>query len=304
MKKVKVICPHCSEKGYIELSEDSLKDFPRGLLAVNIAPNIICPHEFIVYLDRNLTVRDYFTTDFQIQLPTLRTPEKFNDLKLPKKETLNLDLIKLDFPAILFVHILKSIFLGKKTALLLNEDMVFLKEHLFNFFRYLTRDSFEIELNIITENEYKKNKKKFKNSMVFKDKEVIRNFKKLIDPKKLKVERQIVMKFFSESDLAYSYLLLRNEIQKAYFLAKSIVNFVENFKEEERTESEKVSENSMLAGILEHAVSKEKVILMVVSDYLRDKHDVKVQKDYIKFLLEIVNHYFNANTNKIEITNI
>ena len=298
MKQIKVICPHCSERGHIEMPEDSVKDVTRGLLAVNIASGIICPHDFIMYIDRNFQIRDYFTTDFQIELPEISPPKKFEDLKLPEKDVINIDLIKLNLPAILIVHLLKSLFLKKEITLIVDSDLSFLNNHLINFFNYVTRDSFDFEITIITSEEYKKNKKEYKDTMVFEGNTIIRNVKKLIDPKKLKIERHIVMKFLTETDLAYSYLIFKNEIQKAHFLAKSIADYLNNYEEIEKPKSKVISGDSMIASILENVVSKEKVITMIVSDYLKKEHDVKIHKDYLHFLIDIVEHYFDADIQK------
>ncbi|MFX1394960.1 MAG: hypothetical protein ACFFAH_15510, partial [Promethearchaeota archaeon] len=65
MNKVQINCPICSKTGSIEISHNILKDSLRGLLAINIAKDIICSHSFIAYIDKNLNVRDYFVADFQ-----------------------------------------------------------------------------------------------------------------------------------------------------------------------------------------------------------------------------------------------
>ncbi len=65
MSKMQIICPSCAKNGYIEVSEKDIKGTSRGVLAVNIAENILCSHTFIVYVDKNLMIRDYFLVDFQ-----------------------------------------------------------------------------------------------------------------------------------------------------------------------------------------------------------------------------------------------
>ncbi|MFX1339187.1 MAG: hypothetical protein ACFFDK_11310 [Promethearchaeota archaeon] len=58
MTNILVRCPSCSGNGYIDVAEENLKDVKRGLLAVNIPSDIICTHSFIVYIDKNLVIRD------------------------------------------------------------------------------------------------------------------------------------------------------------------------------------------------------------------------------------------------------
>ncbi|HEY0088616.1 MAG TPA: hypothetical protein VGB37_07220, partial [Candidatus Lokiarchaeia archaeon] len=69
MPSVKINCPICEKKGTIDVSQEIMKNVSRGLLAVNIAKEIVCSHSFVAYIDKNFNVRDYFTADFQIEIP-------------------------------------------------------------------------------------------------------------------------------------------------------------------------------------------------------------------------------------------
>ena len=64
-----------------------MKDVKRGLLAVNIPQNVICSHSFIVYIDKNLVIRDYFIADYQLQIeiPILDTLGEQKDVIVPEK---------------------------------------------------------------------------------------------------------------------------------------------------------------------------------------------------------------------------
>ena len=57
--------------------------------------------------------------------------------------------------------------------------------------------------------------------MVLKGNEILKNANKLLNDKKLGVEKHIVSKFLTEQELGYSYILLKNEIQKANILEAS-----------------------------------------------------------------------------------
>ena len=98
------------------------------------------------------------------------------------------------------------------------------------FFKFVTQDSFKYDISIITKEEYDTNKKDYKDSMIFENFNIIRNLKKLINPKKLGVEKQIVNRFLSEYDSEYSYIVLKNEIQKAYQLSKDVLDFMNESK--------------------------------------------------------------------------
>ena len=270
MTRIQINCPSCGTNGYIEVSEDALKNVQRGLLAVNIAATTICEHSFIVYLDRNLHVRDYFVADFHIEIPDLPIPasEKLKAAKLPNKDIVDIDLIKLNLPAMLLTYIIKSIF-SKQNIILLSEQK-FLYNHIHNFFNYITKDTFKTEVEIITPEDYNKNKKQYKDCMIFNGNKIVKNAKKIINTKKLWVEKHIVHRFLTEPELGYSYIILKNEIQKAYELSKAIVENVEK----SRSGGEK--EN----------------ILKITGD-IEDHYQIKIGSLYLNFLIEIVQSYFD-----------
>ena len=72
MAEVQIKCPTCGNNGEINVSEELLKSISRGLLAINVQKTI-CEHSFIVYIDKNLTIRDYFIADYHLELPELIT---------------------------------------------------------------------------------------------------------------------------------------------------------------------------------------------------------------------------------------
>lgn len=127
MPTVKIECPICDKKGTIEVSEEIMKNVSRGLLAINISDGIVCSHSFIAYIDINFEVRDYFTTDFQVEIPEITPAEKIQASKIPSKEILDIDLIRLNISSTLLKYILKSIFSKQKIILLSNQQ--FLYEH-------------------------------------------------------------------------------------------------------------------------------------------------------------------------------
>ena len=268
MSHVKIRCPSCSANGDIEISEDYLKNVSKGLLAINIPEDTICEHTFIAYVDRNLKVRDYFIADFKIELPDIAPSEKIEEKKIPSKEVINLDLIKLNLSALLLTYVLKSIFSKQKIVLV--SDQEFLYEHIHNFFNYITRDAFKAEIEIINKQDYKKNKKQYQDCMVFEGNKILNNIEKIIDDKKLKVEKYFIQSFLSEYDLSYSYIILKNEIRKSYQLSKAIVDYAN----EQQIET---------------------IDLKVIVDFLTEKYNLKLQKTYLNFIIDILKYYFEVN---------
>ena len=267
MVKVQIICPSCSKTGYIELADNSIKNILRGLLAINIASNIICPHTFIVYVDKNFGVRDYFIADFQIEIPDISTGVKIEKERIPGRNIVDIDLIKLNLPAPMLTYVLSSYFLRQKIVLLFNQE--FLYNHIYNFFEYISKETFEIDLSLKSREEYNKNKKNYKKSMVFENTSIINNVKNIINPKKLYVEKQIVNKFFTTFDLGYSYIVLKNEIQKTYKFSRDIVNFINERKKK-----------------------NEKVNILKINSQLEKIYGIKIGHLYLNFLINTVKNYF------------
>ena len=274
MTKVQINCPSCSKAGSIEISPNLIKDSLRGLLAINIAKDIICSHSFIAYIDKNLNVRDYFVADFQIELPQM-TPEEISKAdKIPSKDIVDIDLIKLNIPAMLLTYILKSIFLKQEIVLI--HDNEYLHNHIHNFFKYITQNSFETNIILMTEEAYNNNKKTYKDSMIFDNINILRNMKKLINPKKLSIEKHFVSRFVSEGDLGYSYIVLKNDILKAFELSKTIVNLINESKER-----------------------NEKVNTLKIGTQLEELYNFKINTIYLNFLIEIVKYYFGVTVPSI-----
>ena len=94
MRKLEVRCPSCSNRGYIEISEEEVEKATRGVYAVNISEGITCEHSFVAYIDKNLSVRDTFIADFQLELPEI-TPPQFKEPETSSQlESIDVGLIK------------------------------------------------------------------------------------------------------------------------------------------------------------------------------------------------------------------
>ncbi|MFX0073396.1 MAG: hypothetical protein ACFFAO_20145 [Candidatus Hermodarchaeota archaeon] len=266
MTEIEVQCPICSEKGLISFSEEILQNVKRGLLAINVPSGTICSHSFITYVDRNIKIRDYFTADYQIQIPKIKSIEE-EKRKVPERYLNNLHLIKLNVPAILITYILKSIFFKKK-VLVISDDL-FLNEITLNFFKYITQETFDISIDFTSKEEYKQKTKDFRNYIVLEENEILKNPDKSLNPKKINVEKQIVLRFFSERDLNTSLQLIKNDIVKAFHLSKSMVDII--------NESNQV----------------KKVNTIEISKKVEEINDIKISSAYLEFLLNIIRNYFD-----------
>ena len=268
MAIIQIACPSCKQKGKIEIPEDSFKNVTRGLLAINVPFGTICNHSIIVYVDKNLAIRDYFIADFQIKIPEM-APIKDNEAKkIPSKDLLNIDTIKLNFSANLITYVLKSIFYKKKIAII--SDLSFLYEDFHNFFKQLTHGSFDADISIVSNKEYGSNKKNYKEHIIFEGNKIVRDNKKIINPKKLKLEKQMVSNFFMETDSTISYIGLNNEMRKMFALSKSIADFASKFREDLTIDSD------------------------LITNHLEKEFNFKIHKSYLDYLLEVVKINFGV----------
>ncbi len=271
MAKLEVRCPVCAKWDNIEILDDATKNVKKGLLAVNISPGMICDHSFIAYIDKNLIVRDCFIADFKIEASEAEIGPKEGDKALPETESIKFDLIKLNVPEKLMAMIFKAIFLGKK-VILISEDQ-FLYNHVINFFSYALKDLFNIDLNIMSEASYKKIKNDYDNYLVFKKSNVLHDKNKIVDSKKLNIEKSITQKFFAEYDLTTGLIILRNEIQKAFEYSKTLAEFITGDQKK---------------------IFTPKILI----NHITEMQGERIQKNYLKFLLEIAKYYFKAEIPK------
>ena len=273
MARILINCPSCSEKGYIEISEGEFKNISRGLLAVNIEKDIICLHSFIAYIDKNSKVRDYFIADFQIEIPEILPLKEIEEKEIPGPDLIDIFLIKINLSATLLTYIIKSIFHNEKVAIIL-DDLKYrsrLKDDILNFFKYITKDSFDVDISIISKEDYKKEKMLYKEYMVFEGNKILNNVDNIINPKELKVESQIIKKFLSEADSRAGLLILKNENQKVYNLAESITEFLNNYEE------------------------KHNLHLKLIIDHLAKVYNIVLSKTHLDLVIEIANNYFGAD---------
>ncbi|MGV9172023.1 MAG: hypothetical protein ACOC35_05595, partial [Promethearchaeia archaeon] len=73
MPKIEIRCPICRKKGEVEVPDVKSG---KGLMAINVEEGLICEHNFIAYIDKNLNIRDRYVADFQIQIKEEGTSPK------------------------------------------------------------------------------------------------------------------------------------------------------------------------------------------------------------------------------------
>ena len=89
-----------------------------------------------------------------------------------------------------------------------------------------------------------------------------------INPKKIPIEKRIIHQFIAENNKGLSFIMLKNEIQKAFELSKFIAEYFDKVKD------------------------KKKLDLHEISEGLQEAYKTKISPVYLNFLFEIVENYF------------
>lgn len=270
MKKLEVRCPSCSKRGYIEVSEKEVEKAARGVFAVNVMEGVACEHSFVAYVDKNLTVRDTFIADFQLEIPDIIPDQSIESDVAQKLDLIDTSLIKLNFTATLLTHLIRAILFKKKVLLFFNQP--YMVDNIYKFIEYITQNSFQPDILIISGEQY--NIENIEDAIILEGNQIIKDEKDILNAKTLGVERSLVRKFLAEYEPKPSLIYLQNSLQKAYDLSLIIIEIVKNLKKKEKLYSKNV-----------------------IKDIER-VHGVKVQLPYLDFLYDIVENYFGVKIPK------
>ncbi|MBY8981040.1 MAG: hypothetical protein KGD72_11665, partial [Candidatus Lokiarchaeota archaeon] len=238
MKKLEVRCPSCSSRGFIEISEKAVEKAARGVYAVNISEGVACEHSFVAYIDKNLSVRDTFIADFQLELPEISSPRVKETEMSPQLESIDVNLIKLNLIASLLANIIRAIFFKRKVLVL--TDQTFMIDQIQKFFDYIMENSFKASILVKSEDQYQF--ASYKDYIVLKNNLILQDTYDILNPKKISFERSLVRKFLEEYEPIPSIIYLHEGIQKTYQLSETILERVKNLKKKEKLISKKVIE--------------------------------------------------------------
>lgn len=266
-KMILIACPICKKQKRIPISSQIFENIKNPLATLRLEKNMVCEHEFIVYIDRNLNVRGELASDFIIS-PVIQT-EKTKPEKI-ELEKIEPDIIKFNLYQSTLCYLLGGLLSGGKMVYLIEEENEFLKPSFNNFIKYLFSNSFEIKDRccIETIKNYKSEKKKFKDFIILKNVEIIQDKKKVIKSLDLRVERGMTKNFFENMSHLESMIYLHKEIQTAFILTNSVLELFKNDKEIKDINMNKIIE------------------------YLEKSHDIKVDIKYGEFLIHIVKDFY------------
>ena len=113
-KRIMVVCPVCSKQGRIPIPVDVIEKKDSGATSVYIPRDLVCPHEFYAYIDKNFKVRDYLVLEYSLKAEALKIKSKLNFL-LKKHDQYDYSLKNLsnfiserDFRSLLFSCFVRS----------------------------------------------------------------------------------------------------------------------------------------------------------------------------------------------------
>lgn len=217
---IKIQCPICSKKGVITLSNDeTIRNNEKGITSIMISRNRICSHSFLVYIDNNLTVRDYVVPDYTIDIPEMDISSVDREIDL----SFDLDIIKINLLPNILISILTAIF--NKADIIIISDQFHLNDHYQNFFNNIFKGMFKQNLSFLPSSDYNRKKKEYKNHLIIDGYNITSKNKNISESPK-KIETKIVQRFFQEYDALNSIIILKNEITKLYLLSKRVSEFI------------------------------------------------------------------------------
>lgn len=265
METIKIQCPLCYKKGFIEIEERLVKTSQRGITAFNVLEHLICDHSFVAYIDKNLMVRDCFIVDFTIELPQFIMDGPSQESEIPDEKMINLYLILLNFNASWVARILRCCFYRAKFVII--NDLNFLTSHIINLFEFIFQNAFEINVTIMSSEDYKKYKKNYNDYVILDKDKVLNDKKKILKTRSLKIENKIVQNFLNEIDQKTSLIILKNDVLKAFRLSNDASEYVINLGEQVPLDARELNA------------------------HLNQMHNTKIQKSYLEFLVDIVRYY-------------
>ena len=266
--RILINCPSCLKTGFIDASEAISSMGNRGVTAIHILNNRICSHSFVVYIDKNLKLRDCFLTDFQVDLPQMEPNRKIENKKIPDSDAIDVYFIKINMPAYPLIYTIKGC-LNNEKVLFINENEV-LKVHLMNLFEFIFHDSFAINLMIEKREVYQDNRAQhYKDFLIFDNNKIIRDKNKILTKNNIKIDTLIVQKFLAEDDAKSSLLILKNEILKTFEISKKVMHLIETYKGEKQLSRERLFEK------------------------FKETSAIKISYSYLEFILDIIKNYFN-----------
>lgn len=187
-----------------------------------------------------------------------------------KPHDIEISLIKFNIPTEYLIKTIRAV-LHKKNVLIISSKLKKISNAINNFFLFIFEKSFKFNISIKTKKEYRilsKNNDNNEEYVVLK-KKFLKSSKKRKDSENSIYVEDIIKEFYIENDPIPSVMKLKEEIYKIYTLTLKAINYYE--------------------------YNGKIIIPKVFIKYLKRTYYLKVKKDYIYFLVDIIKKYFKKD---------
>ena len=265
-RDVDIVCPICHIKKSINIPMRIIDD-SKQLTSILIPIGRICEHTFIPFIDKHFKVRGYQKLDALLEDIESKT-ESFIGLKPQDIDVIE---IKMNIKPEMILYALRGCLFKKKVLIIIEKDLDYLRETIFDFFDYIFQKSFNTDILILIKEEYRKNKKIYGEFLVLVGKNIIGKTKKSINIKELKIEGEIVRDFYREVDSISGLKNLKDELRQIYALSHKLLEFYQKQDKQQPLQTRKAIR------------------------YLEDTHFIKIKRFYLQFLIKVIDNYFNTS---------
>jgi hypothetical protein len=264
-----VKCPICNLERKIEIPTNIVNKTSH-LSAVLIPKNIVCEHTFHAFVDKNLTVRGYQKTDFE--LPIGFEEQRIDENLILESDLVYFETLKWNISPNNLKYLIRGIIFKKNTVFVIpdsKEDLVEILEKVFNF---MFKDTFKHDITIIKKSIYKKMKKDFKNNTIIGWKKILNDKENIMNENEMEVEEKIVQSFYRKAS-KYEYITdLEHEIRKIFKISKLIVEIIQNLEK------------------------KDDIDVITIKEQLEKNYYIELDIQYLRYLLKVVRYYFKTYT--------
>lgn len=179
------------------------------------------------------------------------------------------DLIRMNIKKETVVNALQGCFLKKKIVILLRKEINYLEENLLDFFDSILKNSFDIEIVAISQEEYKKSIENYRDYLVLSNGEVIGKYKYGLNDKKTDIENHLIKEFYEDPFLNKGLKRLKHKLQEIYDLSKELCNYYKR----------------------NNTISRKEVVKYLEAVYFPKN---RIKKEYLSFLIKVAREYFNV----------
>ena len=167
------------------------------------------------------------------------------------------------------VNVLRGCFLKKKIVILLRKDISFLDENLLDFFYSILKNSFDIDIVAISQEDYKKSIEPYRDYLILSNGKIIGKYKYGLNDKKTDIENHLINEFYENPFLNKGLKRLKHKLQEVYELSMELCKYYKR----------------------NNKISRKEVVKYLEAVYFPKN---KIKKDYLSFLLKIAREYFNT----------